>query len=60
MGDAALLTYRYLWSGLDADNTVTAHFPWYCTEVYQRRAGQWRIVHTHWSIIGGERPDGDA
>ena len=58
VGDAALLTYRYLWAGLDADGTVTARSAWNCTEVYHRREGQWRIVHTHWSIIGGERPDG--
>jgi ketosteroid isomerase-like protein len=58
VGDAALLTYRFLWAGLDADGTVTAHSPWNCTEVYHRQAGQWRIVHTHWSLIGGERADG--
>ncbi len=58
VGDAALLTYRYLWAGLDADGTVTARSAWNCTEVYHRQAGQWRIVHTHWSMIGGERPDG--
>lgn len=56
--DAALLTYRFLWAGLDADGTVTARSPWNCTEVYHRQAGQWRLIHTHWSLIGGERPDG--
>jgi ketosteroid isomerase-like protein len=58
VGDAALLTYRYLWAGLDSDGTVTARSAWNCSEVYRRQAGQWRIVHTHWSIIGGERPAG--
>jgi len=58
VGDAALLTYRYLWAGLDADSTVTARSAWNCTEVYHRQTGQWRIIHTHWSMIGGERPDG--
>ncbi len=58
VGDAALLTYRFLWAGLDADGTVTARSPWNCTEVYFRLAGQWRIIHTHWSLIGGERADG--
>jgi len=58
VGDAALLTYRFLWAGLDADGTVTARSPWNCTEVYHRQAGQWRIIHTHWSLIGGERGDG--
>ncbi len=57
VGDAALLTYRFLWAGLDADGTVTARSPWNCTEVYHRQDGQWRIIHTHWSLIGGERPD---
>jgi ketosteroid isomerase-like protein len=58
VGDAALLTYRYLWAGLDASGTVAARSAWNCTEAYRRQAGQWRIVHTHWSIIGGERADG--
>jgi len=58
VGDAALLTYRFLWAGLDADGTVVARSPWNCTEVYHRQAGQWRIIHTHWSLIGGERADG--
>ncbi len=58
VGDAALLTYRFLWAGLDADGTVTARLPWNCTEVYVRQAGQWRLIHTHWSLIGGERADG--
>lgn len=60
VGDAALLTYRFLWAGLDADGMVTARSPWNCTEVYHRQAGQWRIIHTHWSLIGGERADGGA
>jgi len=58
VGDAALLTYRFLWAGLDPDGMVTARSPWNCTEVYHRQAGQWRIIHTHWSMIGGERADG--
>jgi len=24
---------------------------WNCTEVYRRMEGQWKIVHTHWSIV---------
>jgi len=58
VGDAALLTYRFLWAGLDADGTVTARSAWNCTEVYHRQAGQWRLIHTHWSLIGGERAGG--
>jgi ketosteroid isomerase-like protein len=58
VGDAALLIYCFLWGGLDADGTVTARSAWNCTEVYQYQAGQWRIIHTHWSLIGGEHPDG--
>ncbi|HNX97913.1 MAG TPA: nuclear transport factor 2 family protein [Candidatus Aminicenantes bacterium] len=58
VGDAALLTYRFLWAGLDADGTVIARSPWHCSEVYHRQAGQWRIIHTHWSLIGGERAGG--
>lgn len=26
---------------------------WNCTEVYQRRGGEWRIIQTHWSKTGG-------
>jgi ketosteroid isomerase-like protein len=24
---------------------------WNCTEVYRRTAGEWRIVHSHWSFV---------
>ena len=58
VGDAALLTCRFLWAGRDADGTGTARSPWNCTEVYHRQNGQWRIIHTHWSLVGGERADG--
>jgi ketosteroid isomerase-like protein len=27
---------------------------WNCTEIYRRRKGDWKIVHSHWSIVGGE------
>lgn len=43
-GDMAVLTFNYL-----------AHVPdgvtrWNTTEVYRRSGGQWRIIHTHWSL----------
>ncbi|MBU0595606.1 nuclear transport factor 2 family protein [Candidatus Bipolaricaulota bacterium] len=24
---------------------------WNCTEIYRRKEGEWRIVHSHWSIV---------
>jgi hypothetical protein len=34
---------------------IASRTPWNATEVYFRRDGHWRIVHTHWSFIKGER-----
>jgi uncharacterized protein (TIGR02246 family) len=53
-GDAAVLSYRFLSTRLQGDGSVARRTAWNCTEVYARRDGQWRIVHTHWSLIGGE------
>ena len=30
---------------------------WNCTDVYQRTAGRWQIIQTHWSYI---QPFGQA
>lgn len=44
IGDAAILTMRYDSHGSEG----VMH--WNCTEVYQRFAVGWRIVHSHWSF----------
>ncbi len=54
-GDLAVLTYRFLSTWLNPDGSVSHRTPWNCTEVFVRMAGPWRIIHTHWSFIRGER-----
>jgi len=43
-GDMAVLTFNFITPGNDKFSR------WNCTEVYCRRAGQWRIIQTHWSV----------
>jgi ketosteroid isomerase-like protein len=54
-GDAAVLSYRFVSGRLRPDGTLEPGAPWNCTEVFARLAGQWRIVHTHWSLINGRQ-----
>jgi len=54
-GDMAVLAYRFLDTWLKRDGSVSKRTPWNCTEVFTRIGGQWRIIHTHWSYIKGER-----
>jgi uncharacterized protein (TIGR02246 family) len=54
-GEMAVLAYRFLSTWLNPDGSVSNRTPWNCTEVFVRIDGQWRIVHTHWSYIKGER-----
>jgi ketosteroid isomerase-like protein len=54
-GDMAVLGYRFWSTRLNRDGSVLDRTPWNCTEVFTRIDGQWRIVHTHWSLIKGER-----
>jgi hypothetical protein len=44
IGDAAILTFQFDSHGSEG----AVH--WNCTEVYQRSADGWTIVHTHWSF----------
>lgn len=57
-GDAAVLFYRFFSTVLNADGSVRSRTPWNCTEVFARKDGRWRIVHTHWSYIQGWREGG--
>jgi uncharacterized protein (TIGR02246 family) len=51
VGDAALLTYNYRSSVLSGEGTVSSQTPWNTTEVYFKREGVWKIVHSHWSFV---------
>ena len=54
-GDLAVLYYRYLSTWVNPDGVIAQRTPWNCSEVYQRMDEGWRIIHTHWSFIRGER-----
>jgi uncharacterized protein (TIGR02246 family) len=54
-GDVAVLLYRFFSTHLNPDGSVSSRTPWNCSEVFARIDGQWRIIHTHWSFIRGER-----
>jgi uncharacterized protein (TIGR02246 family) len=43
-GDLAVLTFNFVSHGSEGS------MRWNTTEVYRRRDGRWRIVHTHWSL----------
>ncbi|HYG99919.1 MAG TPA: nuclear transport factor 2 family protein [Terriglobales bacterium] len=43
-GDMAVLTFNFVSHGSEGE------MRWNTTEVYQRKEGKWRIVHTHWSL----------
>jgi ketosteroid isomerase-like protein len=47
-GDMGVLTFNFISYG--KDSTVR----WNTTEVYRRRNGQWKIVHTHWALTKPE------
>jgi len=57
VGGAAVLSYNYRSTDLSPDGTVRNQTPWNATEVYFRRDGQWKIVHTHWSFIHHKLPE---
>lgn len=47
LDSGAVLTFNFVsW-----DDTGHEH-RWNCTEVYQCREGNWKIIQTHWSIQG--------
>jgi hypothetical protein len=43
-GDAAILSYTLVRHNGDAVNR------WNGTQVYQRKANGWRVIHAHWSV----------
>lgn len=54
-GNMAVLFYRFLTTNLEADGSIAQRIPWNCTEVYEHRSNQWKILHTHWSYILGKK-----
>jgi uncharacterized protein (TIGR02246 family) len=54
-GDVAVLTYRFFSTILNPDGSISSRTPWNCSEVFARMEGRWKIAHTHWSFIKGER-----
>jgi hypothetical protein len=54
-GDLAVLSYRFLSTWLDSDGSVSDRIPWNCSEVYGKIESRWKILHTHWSYIKGEK-----
>jgi hypothetical protein len=54
-GDMAVLFYRFLSTWLNPDGSVSRRTPWNCSEVFVHNQESWKIIHTHWSHIRGER-----
>ncbi len=56
--DSAVLFYQFFSTTLNPDGTIKSRTPWNCTEVYAKKDGAWKIVHSHWSYINGQREGG--
>lgn len=54
-GETAVLFYRFLSTWLNPDGSISHRTPWNCSEVFRKIDEQWKIIHTHWSFIMGER-----
>ncbi|GAP12679.1 ketosteroid isomerase homolog [Longilinea arvoryzae] len=54
-GDLAVMPFRFISTSLNPDGSVARCTPWNVSEVYVRRDGQWRILHTHFSFNQGQR-----
>lgn len=53
-GDAAILTFNLVSYRRRPDGSEQAIAHWNSTEAYARVAGEWRIVHSHWSYVRPE------
>ncbi|MEN6607854.1 MAG: nuclear transport factor 2 family protein [Bryobacteraceae bacterium] len=47
-GEMGVLTFNFV--GRSKAGTIR----WNTTEVYRRKNGQWKIIHTHWSLVKPE------
>lgn len=54
IGDAAVLSYNYRSKNVESAKDQNL---WNASEVYFRRDGQWKIVHTHWSFVRHRLPE---
>lgn len=52
-GDVAVLSFNLLSHTHNPDGSPRA-VRWNSTEVYRRTAGEWRIIHNHWSFTRPE------
>jgi ketosteroid isomerase-like protein len=58
-GDVALLTFNLVNYGKVGDRPEGVLARWNSTEVYARRNGTWKIIHSHWSYTKPEiKPPG--
>jgi len=53
-GDIGVLTFNFV------SDSQGRQMRWNTTEVYRRRAGQWKIIHTHWSLTQPQLSDAIA
>jgi uncharacterized protein (TIGR02246 family) len=54
LGEVALLTFNLVNYGKLPDQPERVITRWNSTEVYTRRDGKWRLVHSHWSFVRPE------
>jgi ketosteroid isomerase-like protein len=47
--DGALAILAFNWDAYDAGGQLLAR--WNATSAYRRVDGEWRIIHTHWSMV---------
>jgi len=64
-GNSALLTFNLLSYVKQSDGSEKIIAQWNSSEVYQNIAGEWKIIHSHWSLIkpagvGGEESTDSA
>lgn len=48
-GDVAVLTFNLVSHGAQFNGGPKKDVYWNSTEIYRRVAGQWKIIHSHWS-----------
>jgi ketosteroid isomerase-like protein len=53
-GDVALLSFNLVQYGKLSGPTETVLAQWNTTEEYRRIAGEWKIIHSHWSFTRPE------
>ena len=54
-GECAVLTFNYVSEKRDPSGGIAASTHWHTTEVYAQFTSGWKLVHTHWSYVGGRK-----